>query len=237
MALYTVSTGTALAPQDVNQLVNLLTGLDNTTQVTVGNAIQSVTVGCPAPSRYVGGTTSGAPSSGTFLAGDMVIAQDGFIWVCVTAGTPGTWYRQGSGNYFGRATQAVAQTLTSRSGQSGFDVLNVNTVAAGDDPHGMFSTSNHRFTIPFSGGTWLVNAVVGTTLASTNFSQAPVLTKNGTVFARGSEYVVTNGGDNQVCDIQQFASGDLIQLGMYAEAAAAVNTGAGHVVFSLCLIG
>jgi hypothetical protein len=237
MALYTVSTGTSLAAQDINQLTNLLTGVDQGTQVTVSNAIASLTPGCMSPSRYVGGTTSGAPVSGTFLAGDMVIAQDGFVWVCVTGGTPGTWYRNGSGNYRARATQAVAQTLTSRSSQTGFDVLNVNTVATGEDPRSMFSTSNHRFTIPFSGGTWLVSATAGTTLASTTFSQAPVLTKNGTVFARGMEVNVVNGGDCTVVDVQQFASGDLIQLGMYAEAAAAVNLGVGHVVFTICLLG
>lgn len=234
MALYTVSGGTALAPQDINQLTNLVTGVDASTQVTVGNAIQSITPGCPAPSRYVGGTTTGAPSSGTFLAGDMVIAQDGFVWICVTGGTPGTWYRQGTGDYQATATQGVAQTLTSRSTQTGFDVLNVDTVVS--DPHNMFSTSNHRFTIPFSGGTWLVNATVGTLLASTTFSQTAILTKNGTAFARGTEAKVVNGGSSIVTDLQQFASGDLIQLAAYAEAAAAVNTGAGRVVFSLCLI-
>lgn len=234
MALYTVTNGTSLAAQDVNQLVNLLSGSDASTQVTVSNAISSVTVGAPSPSRYAGGTTSGAPVSGTFAQGDMVIAQDGVVWICVTAGSPGTWYRHGGANYQSVAVQTGAQTLTSRSSQSGFDVLNVNSALS--DPRSMFSTSNHRYTIPFSGSTWLVTATVGTTLAATTFSQAPVLTKNGTVFARGSEYRVVNGGDNMVADIQQFASGDLIQLGMYAEAAAAVNVNTGHVVFSLALI-
>lgn len=236
MALYTVSNGTALAPLDINQLVNLLSGNDASTQVTVSNAISAVTPGAPSPSRYVGGHSGvAAPTTGTFQVGDMVIAQGGVVWICVTAGTPGTWYRHGAADYQSIATQTVAQTLTSRSGQTGFDVLNVNSVVS--DPEGMFSTVNHRYTIPFSGGTWLVTGTVGTTLASTTFSQAPVLTKNGTVFARGSEYNVVNGGDNMVADVQQFASGDLIQLGMYAEAAAAVNTGAGHVVFTLCLLG
>jgi hypothetical protein len=236
MALYTVSTGTALNAQDVNQISNLLNGSDPTTQVTVSNAIQSITVGASEPSRYVGGTTAGPPTSGTFQVGDMVIAQDGCIWICFTAGTPGSWYRHGTSNYHGRATQTSAQTLTSRSGQTGFDVLNLNTVATGEDPHGMFSTVNHRFTIPFSGGYWLVHGTIGTTLAATTFSQAPVLTKNGSVFARGSEYNVVNGGDCQVADIQQFASGDLIQLGAYAEAAAAVNVTGAHVALSITLL-
>jgi len=166
----------------------------------------------------------------------MIISQDGFVWICAVAGTPGTWWRHGGGNYHGRATQTGSQTLTSRSGQSGFDVLNLNSVATGEDPHGMFSAANHRFTIPFSGGYWLVHGTIGTTLASTSFSQAPVLTKNGTVFARGSEYIVINGGDCQVADIQQFNAGDLIQLGAYAEAAAAVNVTGGHVSLAITLL-
>ncbi len=47
--------------------------------------------GATAASRYVGGTTTGPPTSGTFAVGDFVVAQDGFMWVCKTAGTPGTW--------------------------------------------------------------------------------------------------------------------------------------------------
>lgn len=236
MSLYTVSTGTALNAQDINQISNFLNGSDPTTQMTVSNGIQSITVGASDQTRYVGGTTSGPPVTGTFQQGDLVIAQDGFIWICAAAGSPGTWYRNGYGNYHGRATQTGAQTLTSRSGQSGFDVLNLNSVASGEDPHGMFSTLNHRFTIPFSGGTWFIHGSIGTTLASTSFSQAPVLTKNGTVFARGSEYVVVNGGDCQVADVQQLSSGDLIQLGAYAEAAAVVNVTGGHVSLSITLL-
>jgi hypothetical protein len=47
--------------------------------------------GATAASRYVGATTSGAPASGTFAVGDFVLDQTGVVWVCVTAGSPGTW--------------------------------------------------------------------------------------------------------------------------------------------------
>lgn len=49
------------------------------------------------PSRYCGCTTSGAaPTDGTFAVGDWVIGVYLFggvatIWVCISAGTPGTW--------------------------------------------------------------------------------------------------------------------------------------------------
>jgi hypothetical protein len=47
--------------------------------------------GATAATRYVGGTASGAPVSGTFQAGDFVIAQNGIMWICTVAGSPGTW--------------------------------------------------------------------------------------------------------------------------------------------------
>ncbi len=47
--------------------------------------------GSTAATRYVGGTASGAPASGTFAVGDYVISQTGSIWICTAAGTPGSW--------------------------------------------------------------------------------------------------------------------------------------------------
>lgn len=53
--------------------------------------------GATAATRYVGATASGAPASGTFQVGDYVIAQDGGIYVCTAAGSPGTWASAGGG--------------------------------------------------------------------------------------------------------------------------------------------
>jgi hypothetical protein len=47
--------------------------------------------GATTATRYVGGTTSGAPITGTFAVGDWIIDQTATIWVCTTAGSPGTW--------------------------------------------------------------------------------------------------------------------------------------------------
>lgn len=47
--------------------------------------------GTGSPTRFVGGTVSGPPASGTFAIGDFVVTQNGSILICVTAGTPGTW--------------------------------------------------------------------------------------------------------------------------------------------------
>lgn len=53
--------------------------------------------GAVAPTRYVGGTASVAPTTGTFAVGDYVVAQAGSIFVCTVAGTPGTWMQAGGG--------------------------------------------------------------------------------------------------------------------------------------------
>ena len=47
--------------------------------------------GATSGARFVGATTSGAPASGTFVAGDFVVDLTGKMWVCTVAGTPGTW--------------------------------------------------------------------------------------------------------------------------------------------------
>ncbi len=53
--------------------------------------------GATSATRYAGGTASGAPASGTFALGDFVVDQTGVLWICTTAGTPGTWTQVGSG--------------------------------------------------------------------------------------------------------------------------------------------
>ena len=52
--------------------------------------------GSTASSRYVGATTSGAPASGIYVAGDFTIDQSGSVWICTAAGSPGTWAKAGS---------------------------------------------------------------------------------------------------------------------------------------------
>jgi hypothetical protein len=47
--------------------------------------------GAAANTRYVGGTASVAPTTGTFATGDFVITQAGSIYICTASGSPGTW--------------------------------------------------------------------------------------------------------------------------------------------------
>jgi hypothetical protein len=58
--------------------------------------VASALTGATAAVRFVGGTTSGSPGSGTFVVGDFVVARNGHIFVCTVAGSPGTWVDVGS---------------------------------------------------------------------------------------------------------------------------------------------
>lgn len=62
-----------------------------TGQITAQDFKTTGLTGAVAPARFVGGTTSGAPITGTFAVGDLIVDQTGKLWVCTGAGTPGSW--------------------------------------------------------------------------------------------------------------------------------------------------
>ncbi len=231
MALYTVSNGNAMAAQDVNQVVNLITGADPVNAMVVPGRVSSAYFGAPATTAYAGATASGAPAAGTFNIGDFVIDQTGFLWSCAAGGSPGTWNRQGCSNYTCILTNTGAQTLTSRSGRTGFDVCAVNTATY--DPHSMFVSASHEIQVPIA-GYWLTYASVGSVLSG-NYQQAALIVHNGTEYARGDEYQVTNYGVCKAADVVKCAVNDTIQVGCYANGAA-VTTTTGAVRLSAILI-
>ena len=112
-----------------SQVTGELTAPDfKVTGLTGSNAVTS---------RWVGSTTTGAPTSGTFLLGDWIVDQTTTIWVCTTAGTPGTWW----------------STISSHA------VLRSATATAGKNEVTIFSGSTASQTIsavgsPVDGATW-----------------------------------------------------------------------------------
>lgn len=57
-------------------------------------ATQGLT-GATAATRWVGSTAAGAPTAGTFDAGDFITSQDGNAYICTAPGSPGTWVASG----------------------------------------------------------------------------------------------------------------------------------------------
>ena len=86
----------------VASVVGLIEGQPYLTVTGVGNATTAT--------RYVGGTSVGAPTTGTFAAGDWIVDLTGTIWVCTTAGTPGTWTNEIPNSLVNRSATATAGT-------------------------------------------------------------------------------------------------------------------------------
>jgi len=91
----------------LNQLAPL-SGATFTGEVVAPDFKASGLTGATAASRYVGATTNGAPVSGTFAVGDFIIDQTATIWVCTTAGTPGTWWTLIEAHMVSRSATATA---------------------------------------------------------------------------------------------------------------------------------
>lgn len=234
MALYTVSTGQTVLAQDVNQVINVLTGTDTATQVVVGNRIRAQMAGATGASGYVGGTTSGAPTSGTFAAGDLVIDQQGCFWVCTTGGTPGTFKRIGPAGYTARVHQASSGSFPVSGGAN--PLFYVPTLDTTDyDPHSMWSGANNRLTAPFT-ATYLISGRVSVSVGSAT-RVAVVLLRNGTLQAneisRGFDGVTGSAGfgGGPIQDLYQLTAGDTIKLGLYVETAGSTETSSGARTF------
>ena len=158
----------------VASVVGLIEGQPYLTVTGVGNATTAT--------RYVGGTANGAPSSGTFAVGDFIVDQTGTIWVCTTAGTPGTW------------TTTISSHLQLRSA----------TATVGRNEITLFSGSTSSQTLtapsnPIDGSNWTVinKASISVTLSFTP-SMIPLGSTTGvttfTVPAYGSYSFVNYNG-------------------------------------------
>lgn len=92
MALFTVSTGAVISPNDVNQITNILNGTTTGTTITNSGRIRAQVSGSNSMTGGYVGQTAGLPPSASFVTGDF--ASDGtlgFLWSCIAGGVPGTW--------------------------------------------------------------------------------------------------------------------------------------------------
>ena len=128
----------------VASVVGLIEGQPYLTATGVGNATSAT--------RYVGGTANGAPTSGTFSVGDFIIDQTGTIWVCVTAGTPGTW------------TTTISSHLSLRSASATVGRNEITLFSGSTASQTLTAPSN-----PIDGSNWTVinKASVAVTLSFT----------------------------------------------------------------------
>lgn len=175
--------------------------------------------GATAASRYVGATASGAPTAGTFAVGDFVIDQTGFVWVCTTAGTPGTWTKVGGGGISSFASNFVTTALpfsgastlayTTPSLAVGTWLLTFSGQLAGGSPstdaaYGQVSIVAGTATVTLTGNVLAtVNPAVATSGTlnwkyNWTLSQIAVVTVAGTVLVNGLYSDTANNGAIQV---------------------------------------
>jgi hypothetical protein len=219
VALYTVATGQSILAQDINQIINVLTGSDTATQVTVSNRIQAQLAGATTASGYVGGVAGAAPTTGTFLQGDMVIdGTSGCAWVCQVAGSPGSWKRVGTSGYVARWHRNASQTLT-------VSTSNLIQMDGSDyDPHGMWNASTHGYVIPFGGATWRITGRCSGQWSSSPRAYTSIFV-NGSEASRGWDGQTSNSyGGGSVSDLLRLNSGDLVQLAFWVGATGATET-------------
>lgn len=120
---------------------------DGTVGITPGLAVTGMT-GAVAASRWGGGTTGGAPVSGTFAAGDYVIDRAGAVWICTVAGSPGTWVQSGAVTFAPLVSPALTGTPTVPTAAPGTNTtqaastafVTTATAAAASIPQGTYAT-------------------------------------------------------------------------------------------------
>ncbi len=122
--------------------------------------------GATAPSRYAGATTSGAPSAGTFAVGDFVIDQTGTVWVCVTAGSPGSWKSPGPSS---GAPLALASGGTGVSAASDAALLAALGAAPVNDPLSLGYVTNAYPYLAWASQTWGSQVITYTRLLAAGY--------------------------------------------------------------------
>lgn len=244
MALYAVAAGQATAANDLNQAVNLLSGTSSplNSAMTVSNRVRAQLTGATATSGLAGSSVNGPPTSGTFALGDMVL-DTGYncLWVCTTAGSPGSWKRIGGqtwtsfvviptgANYPGPldpvtgsalfpSPAAINQTFFARSGRVGFDVIQFGYELPYNYPYQLpgFSQSAYGFTVAAS-GTYLVRIVLAPSGPTTATDLGVMILKNGAIYQYGTEFSSNGSPTHHAAAIITCAAGDLIQAAAYSE--------------------
>lgn len=111
-----------LTPAEGNAAYLALGGGTLTGEIVVPDLKVTGLTGSVQASRYVGATTSGAPSTGAHLLGDWVIDLTGKIFICTTAGTPGTWTQVGA------SASAASVNTTQTTSTAVFPYVDLTTV-------------------------------------------------------------------------------------------------------------
>lgn len=206
--------------------------------ITMTNTLQgtalSVTglTGSVTTTRLVGANATGAPSTGAHNLGDIAIANDGNVFICTSAGTPGTWVQVGSyllaaTNTWSGASNTFSNSVVLNGAVTGSGTLNLTGTGAGS-VGGTFSATQHI-------ATGQTGAATSTKYAGGTASAAP---GSGT-FSTG-DWIVATGGDVFVCSAGG-TPGTWVRVGSYllggTNTWTASNTYSGGIVANSAVTG
>ena len=139
--------------------------------------------GATTATRFVGGTTAGAPTSGTFAAGDFIVDRTATMWICTVSGTPGTWSPVVPNSLVLRSATATAGlgelTIFTTSGTSGQTI----TLPANPQNGASYAIKNiSSFTVNILGGTNSIS-ISGTTYSAATPYTIPLNTEYNFVYS------------------------------------------------------
>lgn len=182
--------------------------------------------GAVSATRFVGGTASVAPTTGTFAVGDFITTAAGGIYVCTSAGTPGTWVAVGGtgsaalmgAKVFHSTTQSIAN---SAAAAVLFDSETYDTSAIHST-----SVNTSRFTIPTGGdGYWTGVANINWAISGTI---AYVRWQLGGVDIQGTLVMLPVGSSGE--NMQSVLPPIALVAGNYLEVSVYQNSGGARVI-------
>jgi hypothetical protein len=189
----------------------------------VGSVQPTGNTGATAAARFVGGTASGAPGSGTFKLGDFVIDQTGVVWICTVAGSPGTWVADGSVAPTLTGVVTVGDIQTTAAGTGHIMRCQTNSIARTN------TTAKNLFTLPTTA------TVVGLRIYTPTASNAGTTATISIGITGGSQTAYLNALDVKGGGVGVLASGAATNLpaptgsgvitGIYAETGGASTLG------------
>ncbi len=205
-----------------------------TTQTVAGAKTFSSTVTAPAFSatgltgatagtRLAGATASGAPTTGTWAIGDVVTAQNGAIWVCTTAGSPGTWTKVASG----KAWEFDVTTYGATGNGSTDDTAAFQSAINAAVAYAQANSGYAEVVVPVASAYYAINGALvqgGSTYSNAQLTLpvCPVAANKVTLVIKGVENAIGQFHWQQTVPTRTGAT--LVSNGIFASASAQANS-------------